>query len=159
MFLMGSLSLLYPGSAFLKSAWNSFCIRKLNIDIPISIALLITYITSVSGMLKNSNLVYFDSLSGLIFLLLSARAINEYLLQRARRLTNYATSLLPQKAFELKPGQQIWVTAGEHFPADGTIVEGKTDANEAAVTGESKFIFKDQYFFETMIYFLSELLK
>ena len=143
MFLMGSLSLLYPGSAFLKSAWNSFCIRKLNIDIPISIALLITYITSVSGMLKNSNLVYFDSLSGLIFLLLSARAINEYLLQRARRLTNYATSLLPQKAFELKPGQQIWVTAGEHFPADGTIVEGKTDANEAAVTGESKFIFKE----------------
>lgn len=25
--------------------------------------------------------------------------------------------------------------------------------------GESKFMFKDQYFFETMIYFLSELLK
>lgn len=142
MFFLGSMSLLFPGATFIKSSWNSIKIRKLHIDLPISFALLVTYITSTIGMIQKSSLIYFDSLSGLIFLLLSARAINEFLIVRAHRLSQYATSLLPESSFQAKPGDDIWVAIGEHFPADGVIKEGQTEVNESAITGESRLQIK-----------------
>ena len=38
---------------------------------------------------------------------------------------------------ELATGDRIRVRVGEAFPADGEIVEGETEVNEALLTGES----------------------
>ena len=143
MFALGSLSLFLPGSIFFRTAWSSLKAKKLNMDLPIAFALAITYMTSVWGVLKNSGDVYFDSISGLIFLLLSARALHEYQLSRARRLASFASALLPERSLMLKPGDVTLVSLGEHFPADGIVLEGSTEANEAALTGESRSVPKE----------------
>lgn len=42
----------------------------------------------------------------------------------------------------LKPEDKVLIKPGEKVPADGVIIEGHSDVNEAALTGESKPIFK-----------------
>ncbi len=46
-------------------------------------------------------------------------------------------------AAELKPGDEVWVDAGEAVPADGEIVAGLASINEAAVTGESAPVLRE----------------
>jgi len=43
---------------------------------------------------------------------------------------------------ELRVGDLILVAPGERFPVDGRIVEGSTDVDESAATGEAQLIFK-----------------
>jgi len=43
---------------------------------------------------------------------------------------------------ELKPEDRIMIKPGERFPADGRVLEGATDVNESALTGESQPVIK-----------------
>ena len=43
---------------------------------------------------------------------------------------------------ELKPEDRILIKPGEKFPADGRVLEGATDVNESALTGESQPVIK-----------------
>jgi K+-transporting ATPase ATPase B chain len=48
------------------------------------------------------------------------------------------------KSYQLKPGDEVKVFAGEIIPRDGLVVSGKTFIDESMMTGESNPVFKEK---------------
>jgi Cu2+-exporting ATPase len=147
---LASISLAWPGSTFFRSAWAALRMRTTNLDVPISLALLVGGVAGLVNVVLNRGEIYFDSLTVLTFLLLVGRFIQ----YRQQRWADDAVGLL----FNLTPSScrvvrgdevievpvealherdVIEVRAGELFPADGVVREGKSTVNQALLTGES----------------------
>ena len=141
---------LFSARPFFTSALASLSARRLNMDVPVALAITVAFIASCVNFLRGSGAVYFDSVVMFVFFLSSARYIQ--LAQRHRNLEGGAAlaRLLPEwarrvgdgdmetvLAIDLEVGDRVRVRAGEAFPADGTIVEGTTEVDEALLTGES----------------------
>ncbi len=144
--------LFYSAIPFYQSSYSALKTRTLSIDVPIMMAVLVGAATSIVNLLRGSPLIYFDSLSALIFLLLTSRYILKRIQQRvfssspllhflsanqAQRL-NRDTQLFEEiSASALKAGDYIRVSENEVLPADGILRKGKASLNKALLTGES----------------------
>ncbi|MCF8495570.1 MAG: cadmium-translocating P-type ATPase [Alphaproteobacteria bacterium] len=144
-------AILFAGRPFFRSAFRALRSGTTNMDVPISLALILTSGMSLFETVHHGAHAYFDSVVMLMFFLL----IGRYLDHRARRQARSAASdllgavsgfasileedghirRLPVSA--LKPGMKIRVAAGEKIPADGLILEGETTIDTALVTGET----------------------
>lgn len=81
----------YAGVPFFMSAYNSLKARQVNMDVPVSIALIITFFASTYATLTQTGETYFDSVSMFIFFLLTGR----YIEQNARlKASNLASDLV-----------------------------------------------------------------
>lgn len=81
----------YAGVPFFVSAKNALKARQVNMDVPVCIALIITFVASVYATFTQSGETYFDSVSMFIFFLLAGR----YIEQNARlRASNMASDLV-----------------------------------------------------------------
>ena len=136
--LLAIFSLCYSARSFFKNAWRGLTQRTLHIDLPICFALLLAFAVSVASLANVSGFqgVYFDSVTGLIFLLLTARGIQEALLAQGKRLSEFADTLLPPNSSSLQQGDEFWVAHGETAAADGTVLRGESSFQEAVLTGE-----------------------
>lgn len=143
-------TILYSGRPFFRSAAASLKAGHTNMDVPISIGLLLTGSMSIFETIHHGEHAYFDSAVMLIFFLL----IGRYFDFRARKkaytsasellqsLTGFATILEEGKArhilvHEIREGQIVRVSAGEKFPVDGKILSGTSDVDVSLVTGET----------------------
>lgn len=144
-------TILFSGLPFFRSAFRALSKKTTNMDVPISVALVLTSFISLFETIHHGTHAYFDSVVMLMFFLL----IGRYLDFRARRQARGAASdllgavsgfanviedsgrmvSLPVSA--LKPGMIIRIAAGEKIPADGVIIEGETTIDMALVTGET----------------------
>lgn len=136
-FAVTSASLWLGSKSLIMGAWTSLRTRTLGIDLPIVIAITVAYLVSVVNVLAGKNEVYFDSITGLAFFLLTGRYLQNVLLERARRLASSMLGLLPLRALEVQKDDFVLVRAGEVFPADGIVENGTTEISEAPLTGES----------------------
>ena len=140
----------YSGKPFLIAAVKSLKIRRPGMDVPVALAITVAFCASCINFLRGQGDVWFDSVVMFIFFLSTARYIQ--LIQRHRNLQSGAAlaRLLPEwarrlekdgprtvLASDLQSGDLVKVRAGEPFPADGVIVNGTTDVDEALLTGES----------------------
>ncbi|MBE9579576.1 MULTISPECIES: heavy metal translocating P-type ATPase [Moraxella] len=81
----------YAGVPFFRSAYNAIKARQVNMDVPVSIALIVTFGASLYATLTQSGETYFDSVSMFIFFLLAGR----YIEQNARlKASNMASDLV-----------------------------------------------------------------
>ncbi len=143
-------TVLFSGRPFFYSALGALKKGHTNMDVPISLAVILACAMSLHELLTHGEHVYFDSAVMLLFFLL----IGRYLDTRARRsarssatdllstLTGFATVIegddlhkLPISA--LRPKMIVRVTTGEKFPADGIIESGQTEIDTSLVTGET----------------------
>jgi Cu2+-exporting ATPase len=140
----------FSARPFFTSALTSLRARRLNMDVPVALAIAVAFVASCSNFLLGAGEVYFDSVVMFVFFLSSARYIQ--LVQRHRNLEGGAAlaRLLPEwarrlrgenvetvLAADLAVGDSVRVRAGETFPADGIIETGETEVDEALLTGES----------------------
>jgi heavy metal translocating P-type ATPase len=132
-----------PGRVYFVNAWRSLRARALHYDLPIAAALAFALGVSVHSLAVGGDDVYFDSITGLVFLLGAGRYFNERLVRKARDLTAASASLLPERSRLLSPGDRVDVALGEIIPADGTLLEGRTEVDESALTGESHPVAKE----------------
>ena len=118
--------------------------------------MLITFVVSSIGTFEPDGIfgaeVYFDSFTMFVFFLLTGRWLELRLRDRTagalealmNRLPDSVERRLADGAFErvavrrIVAGDVVRVLPGEAFPADGRILEGRTDADEALLTGESR---------------------
>jgi len=143
--------LLWPGRVFFQGAAASFRTRRLHMDLPIAIALGAGFVRGAVNTVTDSGPIYFDGVAMLVFLLLVGR----FLQQRAQRAAADSASLLhgltPSVARVLEgdairevpteallPDMTVEVRAGEAFPADGRVTEGRSEVDLALLTGESR---------------------
>ncbi len=141
----------YAGQPFFSSAWQALKRRRLNMDVPISLAILLSATMSLYQTVKGTDQVYFDASVTLLFFLLIGRYLDQRVRVRARGAAENLLGLKAQWAHVIasdgsierlpsrlvEPGMRIAVAAGERFPADGVIAQGATAIDESLITGET----------------------
>ncbi len=141
----------YAGRPFFDSALKALKSGSANMDVPISLAVLLATAMSLVQTLQNAEHVYFDASVSLLFFLLIGRYLD---VQTRAKACSVAQNLLALRAVAatlvepdgstravpvdtLEPGMIVAVAAGQRLPADGRIVEGTSDIDTSLVTGES----------------------
>ncbi|MBB3926719.1 Cu2+-exporting ATPase [Sphingobium jiangsuense] len=141
----------YAGRPFFRSAWGALRRGRTNMDVPISIGILLATAMSLFETIVDGPHAYFDGAVSLIFFLLAGRVLDDAMRKRAR---GDAAALLREtapggmvlrsdgrtewlRADRIEPGMRLLVGMGERFAADGTVEEGETAVDRSLVTGES----------------------
>lgn len=152
--VLGVWSLVGPGRIFFARAWQAIRTRRMNLDLPICIALVVGGISGVVNTVLGRGELYFDSLSMLVFLLLVGRYIQHRQQRWATDSLELLFSLTPRSARrvevaegiesirevpaeKLQIGDVVEIRPGESVPADGVIEFGDTDLDTSLLTGES----------------------
>ncbi|MBE7939641.1 MULTISPECIES: cation-translocating P-type ATPase [Ramlibacter] len=150
--------LLFSCKPFFASAWRDLRHLRLGMDVPVALGILIAYAASTAATFQPrgplGDEVWFDSITMFVFFLLSGRMLEQRLRDRtagalealARRLPDLVErrSLAGDGRFErvpvrtLVPGDCIRVLPGEVIPADGLVLAGDGQVDEAILTGESQ---------------------
>ena len=144
-------AVLFSGRPFFRSALTALRGGHTNMDVPISLALILATSMSVWEIFKHGEHVYFDSAVMLMFFLL----IGRYLDFRARKnARSSATDLLSTLSGfanvqgengdlrrlpirDLREDMIVQVAAGEKFPVDGIVKSGESTLDTSLVTGET----------------------
>jgi P-type Cu2+ transporter len=141
----------YAGQPFFSSAWTALKAKSTNMDVPISLAVLLACTMSLVQTVQNAEHVYFDASISLLFFLLIGRYLD---VQSRSKACSVAQNLLALRAVAamlvekdgstravpvdfLEPGMLIAVAPGQRLPADGVVVSGTSDIDTSLVTGES----------------------
>jgi len=141
----------YAGRPFFRSALASLRGRRLNMDVPISLAVSLAAGMSLFETLRGAGQVYFDAAVMLLFFLLIGRYLDLRVRGRARSAVENLMALRASAATvikpcggrqrvaiaEVRPGLRLAVAAGERIPADGRIAAGRSEIDTSLVTGET----------------------
>lgn len=143
-------TILYSGRPFFYSAFNALKAKRTNMDVPISVGLILAGSMSLFETIHHGEHAYFDSAVMLIFFLLIGRYFDFRARKKAQTsaaallssLTGFATVIEngnPRHILirDIVEGQTLRVACGEKFPADGEIISGISDADISLVTGET----------------------
>lgn len=150
-FLVTSPVVLYSAQPFFKGALRGLRGRELNMDVPISIAVALIYGASLFQATQGGAEVYFDSVSMLVFFLLTGRYLEMRVRHRAMDSTDALARLTPAWAerrdkngdyekvsvHELQRDDIVRVPEGGHVPADGLLISQAAQLDEALLSGEA----------------------
>lgn len=151
-FALATPTLFYSGIPFLKGALNSLKKFHLNMDLPIAVGALTTYIYSTYVTVNSAIVgeVYFDTVVTFIFVILIGRYLEMSSRDMATSATQRLFDLQPRVATLLKEGKEklvsikavrtgdrVIIKPGEKVPVDGVIIEGESSIDESMLTGES----------------------
>jgi Cu2+-exporting ATPase len=143
---------------FYRGAWRSLAARRVSMDVPVAVAILIAFAASLAATVKGAGDVYYDSIAMFVFLLLGARYLESRMRARATRAQQRLVRLAPALAervidrqtartelaavASLHRGDCVLVRPGATVPADGTVLEGESALDESMLTGESRRVAK-----------------
>lgn len=141
----------YSGRPFFASAWMALKYRRTNMDVPISIGVILATALSLYETITGGGHAYFESAVMLLFFLLAGRALDAEMRTRTRagigallgRMGKSASVIGPDgtttrmAARDLEPGMLVLVAAGEALAADGEVEDGTSTIDNSMLTGES----------------------
>lgn len=140
----------YAASEFFISGYKGIKQRFLNIDAPIALAVLITFVRSIYEITSGIGAGYLDSMSGIVFFMLIGRYFQNRTYQNIAFDRDY-TSYFPLgvtvidtdgsekqiSVADLKVGNRIKIHNDEIVPADAILFMGTATIDYSFVTGES----------------------
>ena len=142
---------LFAGMTFFKSAWSSLRRGRANMDVPISIGVLLTLAVSFYETITGGRHAYFDAAVSLIFLLLIGRYLDHKLRARARSAARDLLALQAPVARRIDAaglergvpvgqvavGDRLAIAPGERIPVDGLVTDGRSTIDNALISGET----------------------
>ncbi len=145
----------FSAGPFFSGAWRGLRQRRIVMDVPVALGIVVTFIASTGATFAPGGVfgheVYFDSMAMFVSFLLGGRYLELRARHRAAAALESALARLPDTAQRvaddgsvasvsvqrLQPGDRVRVAVGSAFPADGELIEGRTQADEALLSGES----------------------
>jgi P-type Cu2+ transporter len=147
---------LFSAGPFFSGAWRSVKARRIGMDVPVAVGIAVTFVASSGATFDPGGVfgheVYFDSLTMFVFFLLGGRYLELAARHRVAATLESAMQRLPElveritadgrveavSPGRLAAGDRVRVAAGQAFAADGIVLEGRSHADEALLTGESR---------------------
>lgn len=148
--------MLFSCGPFFRNALRDLAQRRVSMDLPVALALLITFAVSSAGTFEPQGVfgreVYFDSLTMFVFFLLTGRWLELRLRDRTAGALEAMVNRMPDAVLrrrsdgslasvavrQLRVGDVVRVHPGEAMPADGVVVSGETLVDQSLLTGESR---------------------
>ena len=143
-------TVIFSGRPFYASALSALRGGRLNMDVPISLAIILAVALSLWETILSGKHAYFDAALSLTFFLLLGRYLDHKTRASARSAAEELAALeVPRatrvrdgveeevRAAELVPGDMVLVRPGGRVPVDGRIVEGRSEIDRSLMTGES----------------------
>jgi len=151
----------YGALPFYIGAINALKVKRLSMDVPVSIAIILAFSASAWATVTQQGEVYFESVSMFTFLLLIGKFLEFRARSRAAQVSANLLKLMPMTATrlatnksdkqqsvseenkeelvaakQLMKGDIVLIKPGEVVPADGIILIGESQLNEAMLSGE-----------------------
>ncbi len=150
--LVATVVYFYSGKSFVKNALRDMKNRHLGMDVPVALSISLAYFASVILSFKGNGHVYFDSLSMFVFFLLVGRHVEQRIKQQSLNARSALMALVPVSATReiadgmtesvplrrITKGDVLIVKQGDTLAADGMILAGHGQCNEAILTGEAR---------------------
>lgn len=144
-------AIVYSGRIFFVSAWSALRHGRTNMDVPISVGVLMAFGLSLYDTLHDGPHAYFDAATTLLFFLLIGRTLDHLMREKARSAVAGLARLTPRGAMvleedgarryaplaEIEPGTAILISAGDRIPLDGIVTGGVSDLDRSLVSGEA----------------------
>ncbi|SHJ59353.1 Cu2+-exporting ATPase [Shimia gijangensis] len=143
-------TIVFSGKPFYVSAWSALRNKRLNMDVPIVLAILLAVATSLWETMLSGEHAYFDAALTLVFFLLAGRYLDYRTRAVARSAAEELAALEVPRAIrmvdgaeetvqvsELVVGDLVIVRPGGRMPVDGQIVEGQSELDRSLLTGET----------------------
>ena len=134
-FVLGSIVFWYGGWIFLASAWRELRARLPGMMTLIALAIISAYSYSVYVTLSGMTMALYWELTTLITIMLLGHWIEMRAVSGAQGALKELSKLMPDE--KVSVGDVVTVKPGGRVPADGIIVDGESEVNEAMITGES----------------------
>jgi len=144
----------FSGMPFFRNAWSALRQARLNMDVPITLAIVLALVTSLWETMLSGAHAYFDAALALTFFLLAGRYLDHRTRAIARSAAEELTALEVPRATrvteagdeqvnvsDLAAGDLIRVRPGGRMPVDGEIVSGTSELDRSLLTGETRPVF------------------
>ena len=142
---------LYCAQPFFDSARGALSRWQLNMDVPISLAIILACALSLYETMNSGAHAYFDAALSLTFFLLGGRVLEARMRSTARSAASDLAALEPRRVTRIEDGErisrsideivvgdQLWLAAGSRVPVDGILVSDSVQLDRSALTGESE---------------------
>ena len=150
MFTFSIPAVIYSAKDYLISAYKGLKHNILNIDVPISLGILVLFSRSTYEIISQTGQGYFDSLTGLIFFLLLGKVFQQKtysFLSFERDYKSYFPIAITKinrdqtqentAVHNIKQGDRLLIRNEEIIPVDGILLNGNALLDYSFVTGES----------------------
>lgn len=141
----------YAGRPFFESAVRALRAGAVNMDVPITLGVVLALGMSVVETLRHAEHAYFDGAVMLLFFLLIGRYLDQLMRRRTRDLAGNLAALRAEMATRLQPdgtaiavpiaavsaGDLVLVQPGERVAVDGLVETGRSEIDQSLVTGET----------------------
>jgi Cu2+-exporting ATPase len=141
----------YAGQPFFRSAWRAVRVGRTNMDVPITIGVILATALSLFETINSGRHAYFDASATLLFFLLAGRTLDYLMRERARSAITNLARIAPRGATrvnedgrreylplrEIEPGMVLELRAGERVPVDSVVSSDGASFDTSIVNGES----------------------
>lgn len=139
----------YGAFPFYTGAISALKAKRLSMDVPVSVAIVLASCASAWATVSNSGEVYFESVSMFTFLLLIGKFLEFRARSKAAEVSANLLKLMPMTATKLEgnnetivaakslaPFDKVLIKPGETVSSDGIVIMGSTSINESMLSGE-----------------------
>jgi P-type Cu2+ transporter len=143
----------YAGQPFFRSAYRALRTRNVNMDVPITIGVLLALGMSLVETVNHAQHTYFDAAVMLLTFLLVGRYLDQSMRRRTRAVAGNLAALKAESATKfvgdneiaevpvaaIQPGDVVLLRPGERCAVDGTVIDGRSEIDQSVITGETIF--------------------
>src|SRR6516162_5328799 len=143
----------YAGQPFFRSAYRALRTRNVNMDVPISIGVLLALGMSLVETANHAEHAYFDAAIMLLTFLLVGRYLDQSMRRRTRAVAGNLAALKAETATKfvgggeiaevpivaIDPGDIVLLRPGERCAVDGIVVDGRSEIDQSLITGETTY--------------------
>jgi Cu2+-exporting ATPase len=144
----------YAGQPFFRSAYQALRSGNVNMDVPISVGVVLALGMSLAETIHHAEHAYFDAAIMLLTFLLVGRYLDQNMRRRTRAVAGNLAALKAETATRLsetgeitelpvaaiRPGDIVLLRPGERCAVDGAVIDGQSEIDQSLITGETMHV-------------------